>query len=256
MWQNEAVVGKQHLCTSRTSSCSLLEYTVWELETDPSLCLFYYQRLPACSVLWTLTLRQVSWRKKKAVRANHEALQSELNNCPFENPTWAPHELIRAVKDFVLGVSDGESWLPRWKKKKIRPGILHGALPGFACHSEVDTLLTFAVWVYVQTCVLCKYCQELLHNTDNAKPELRAQSMRMRYFAHWSFWNLLLLPHLLYSLDLSCINTHEVHVFWNFHTWHGNDKVFIYLSVVCVKCDLSPLYVHTCPMHMCFTFAL
>lgn len=118
MWQNEAVVGKQHLCTSRTSSCSLLEYTVWELETDPSLCLFYYQRLPACSVLWTLTLRQVSWRKKKAVRANHEALQSELNNCPFENPTWAPHELIRAVKDFVLGVSDGESWLPRWKKKK------------------------------------------------------------------------------------------------------------------------------------------
>ncbi len=42
-------------------------------------------------------------QKKQLCLENHEALQSEHNNCLFENPTWALHELISTVEGFVLG---------------------------------------------------------------------------------------------------------------------------------------------------------
>ncbi len=42
----------------------------------------------SASLFWTLVLGQVLWKKQLCL-AKHEALQSELNNRPFENPIWA-----------------------------------------------------------------------------------------------------------------------------------------------------------------------
>lgn len=42
--------------------------------------------------------------KKQLCLANHEELQSGLNNCLFEIPTLAPHELISTVGEFVSGL--------------------------------------------------------------------------------------------------------------------------------------------------------
>lgn len=70
--------------------------------TDPSLCLSI---ISVCQPVLSheLSCCGACLVKKWLCLANHEELQSELNNCLFENPTWEPHELISTAKDFVLG---------------------------------------------------------------------------------------------------------------------------------------------------------